>query len=276
MDHLKRMQSSNFFDEIAQTLNEYSLIESATAMSNSIQNWRALLATTTDAFMDLKSKVMNEKKLDKIEYAYGSFQLHAIDALRNIEGVCLCGASGYIGASFVLLRVAIERMIFGIYFIIDPAAADGRVNGERLVITGKNGIINKLNNEEFIRTKMGWKEGTNIKIFDDKLAEAITSFYRSYSTVVHGSRMETSDLLEVHIESKGNLEKGAELLLKRQKEYKGNVAALVVNFLDLFANLYYFGILLATQEQIVKELRKNECFKQIAPKFPRLNSLFHF
>lgn len=272
--HLTSMQSSYFFGEIVQILEEHSTIERTTAMSNSIQNWRGLLIATSDAFNELKKQVKDEKKLEELELSFGSFQLHALDALRNLEAACFCVTAGYSGPSFVLLRVAIERMLFGLYFIIDPASIDARRLGERLKVTGRGGIIGKLNDKEFVRTKMGWKEGTDIQIIDDEFAEAVTSFYRKYSEVVHGIAMEATDVLDIYVASKGNNEKGAKLLVERQKEYIKNVAIIAVNWFDLLANLYFFGVLLATKGQIVKEAKKNECFKDIATKFPRLNRLY--
>lgn len=242
-------------------------------MSESIRCWWNVVGIFNQRFSNLKAKMANEGELEDFEFAYAVLQIHGLETIRIVECATISVVSGYFGPSFVLLRIAIERMLNALYFTIDPSSLDDWTAGTlRLSITGRDGIISRLNDDEFLREKTGLQSIDREAILGDKLSNLLKTIYRTYSKVVHGVVLESTDFLQPYISSKGDPKQFSKLVEKIEEEYIDHFGKTIDGVLDILGLVYLTCVALLTKGKAIEEDYCKETLQKILPIFPETNS----
>lgn len=264
--------ASNFFKDITSVIDSRCDEKPSISLSKSIRHWQKMLHILNQRYKNIADSIENKKKREDFEFAYALLHIHAFETCRHIESAATTLVAGYYGASLVLLRIAIERMLNGLYFTIDPSSLDDWCEGKiRLGITGKDGIIGRLNDEDFLRKKTGLMKIDRETILGKDISEYLAKLYRRYSKVVHGINMESSDILEAYVLAKGNEEKFAESIIKTEEKFIETLEREIKNHLDLLGLIYLIGATLLTKGRVIEEGYQEETLLSILRIFPNMH-----
>jgi len=246
--------------------------ETVIHISKSIRCWWNVISIFNQRFNDLKRTITVNEESSKFEFAYAILQMHSLETIRITECATISVVIGYYGSAFILLRIAIERMLNALYFTIDPSSLDDWSSGKlKLSITGKNGIISRLNNEEFLRKKTGLRSIDREAILGDKLSRFLKAIYRTYSKAVHGVVLESSDFLKPYISSKGDPKQFAKLLGKIEEEYIELFGETVDGVLDILGLIYLISAAFISKGKILEEEYCNKTLQKVLSVFPEMN-----
>ena len=121
-------------------------------------------------------------------------QIMVYDIYSLLKSFLILTLSNNLTSSIIILRNIIERCVISHYFVVDFDFWKKYMEGEYISITGRDGIFDRLSNDQFVKGKLGVKLPS---ILGEKFGVFLKQKYRDFSQFVHSKASEIIDIWRI-------------------------------------------------------------------------------
>ena len=199
----------------------------------------------------LETEKLDNKYFNNIDDKYGFLYAMFYDVLITWYSVLLLAFSDDVHSAYSLLRNIIERTIYAQYFILDyDNHLDWLKEKYRISITGNNGVIDKLSDESFMKSKMG---KPYYPFMEGALGEVIKRLYNEYSKIIHGKVMKSIDFIEAQVIAGDDIDKKLEFINKKNKKNLLQFLKVLPYIFDITLFIFSYSLIIITNFKYITE-----------------------
>ena len=268
--------TSSCIEEAVIKFNERSEEKNTKELLKLIQDWdhlclifRRRLGTYQQKYLSKASK----KEISKFEEAHLTLSIFSSEITRLLQASVLCVVAGYSESAFIATRHIIERSLQSQFFALDfQSLGDWRSGKLKLRMTGKGGLIEKLSDPKFVRSKSGFPGPL---IMEEDLKKAVEGLFKHYSEAVHGKALGSTDIFMAGFSSKTIGEFG-----RRLEEIEHGYMELFLKtmkpILDLIGLMYLTIDVFLSRAKVLEDIDDDEKrLQEILPTFPECRSFIN-
>jgi len=123
------------------------------------------------------------------------FFLFGFSIYQSIISLIILRFSNQVDSTCLILRSIVEKIGLFQHLIVNSSDFESWKEGKkRIIMSGKNGVLIKMFNKEYIESKMQRKINLNI---DPKYADTLEILYTTFSQIVHSRASELSTFMRI-------------------------------------------------------------------------------